>query len=210
MKRYILGISAVLLAALLISAAFTFTRPYTYHGSLIEPPYAAPDFTLPGKDGAFHLADQSDRVVLVFFGFTHCHDVCPTTLASYNQIHDRLGADADRVKFVFITVDPDRDTPEVTGRYAAGFNPSFIGLSGTEQELAPVWKDYGVYRKIVKDSAGATMANHGQTSGGHDMSYKVEHSSQTYLIDPSGNLRLTYSYGAPIDDILQDIRYLLK
>lgn len=206
MKRYILWIGIGLLAVLLLTAAVIFTRPYAYHGSVIQQPYPAPDFTLPhGQDGQFSLAGQRGRVVLIFFGFTHCPDVCPTTLASFKQVAQRLGEDAQRVEFVFITVDPDRDTPEVTARYAAGFDPSFTGLSGDEQQLAPVWKAYGVYRKIVKpasDTFGQGGANHGV--------YSVDHSSQAYLVAPDGNLYLTYSHGTPIDEILQDVRQLLK
>lgn len=200
MKRYLPWIGIGLLAVLVLTAAVVFTRPYAYHGSVIQQPYPAPDFTLPhGQDGQFRLSGQRGRVVLIFFGYTHCPDVCPTTLADYKQIYDRLGKDAGRVEFVFITVDPDRDTPEVTARYAAAFNPAFTGLSGDEQQLAPVWKAYGVYRKLVKPSDGA---DHGV--------YPVEHSSQTYLVAPDGNLFLTYSYGAPVDEILQDLRQLLK
>ena len=136
-------------------------------------------------------------MVLLFFGFTSCPDVCPTTLSDFKQVRQRLGKDADRVSFVFITVDPDRDTPERMAKYASGFDPSFIGLSGDEAQLGPVWKAYGVYRQLKKASAD-------------DTAYEVEHSTQLYLVDASGNLRLTYSYGTPVDDLLQDIRFLLK
>jgi protein SCO1/2 len=201
MKRYLPWIGIGVLAVLLLTAAVIFTRPYAYHGSVIQQPYPAPDFTLPhGQDGQFSLSGQRGRVVLIFFGYTHCPDVCPTTLATYKQIHDRLGKDAERVAFVFITVDPARDTPEVVARYAAAFNPAFTGLSGDEQQLASVWKDYGVYHKIVTPSNGSSDRG----------VYTVEHSSQTYLVAPDGSLFLTYSYGAPVDDILQDLRQLLK
>ena len=83
-----------------------------------------------GAARQFHLAGQRGRVVLLFFGFTSCPDVCPTTLSDFKQVRQRLGKDADRVSFVFITVDPDRDTPERMAKYASGFDPSFIGLSG--------------------------------------------------------------------------------
>ncbi len=198
MRRYLLFTGLGLLVVLVVAAAVTLNRPYTFRGSLIQPPFPAPDFTLPGGGNApFHLADQRGRVVLIFFGYTHCPDVCPITMASFEQISQRLGKDASRVDFVFITVDPGRDTIQVSSRYAEGFNASFIGLSGTEQQLTPVWKAYGVYRKL--DKTGPT-----------DTNYAVEHSSQVYLIDPSGSLRLTYAYGTPVDDMLQDIRYLLK
>ncbi len=200
MRRYAIWIGLGVLAALLVVAAVTVTRPYNFHGSVIQQPFQAPDFSLAGAkpSGApFKLSAQRGQVVLIFFGYTHCPDVCPTTMADFEQIHQRLGKDAGRVKFVFITVDPGRDTPQVVSQYAARFDPAFVGLSGTEQQLAPVWKAYGVYHQIDKKSPT-------------DTNYNVEHSTQVYLVDPSGNLRLTYSYGTPVDDILQDVRHLLR
>ena len=204
MRRYLVLTGLGLLAGLLLAAAVVFSRPYSFHGSVIQEPYPVYDFRLPsGPASEFRLADQRGSAVLLFFGFTNCQDVCPTTLASFKQIQQRLGKDAGRVKFVFITVDPARDTPQVASQYANGFDPAFAGLSGTEQQLDPVWKAYGVYRNIIhSENAPAGGDNHG--------SYDVEHSSQVYLIDPAGNLRLTYSYGTPVDDILQDVRQLLK
>ncbi len=89
-----------------------------------------------------------------------------------------------------------RDTQQVSAQYAARFDPAFYGLSGTEQQLDPVWKAYGVYRKLDKKSPT-------------DTSYEVEHSTQVYAVDPKGNLRLTFAYGTPVDDILQDVRHLI-
>ncbi|MBE0696946.1 MAG: SCO family protein, partial [Anaerolineaceae bacterium] len=91
---------------------------------------------------------------------------------------------------------PQRDTPDKIGKYAAAFDPNFIGLSGSEAELDPVWKSYGVYHEITQSKSSA--------------GYLVNHSSRIYLIDPAGNLRLTYTFGTPVDNILQDIRHVLK
>ena len=198
MRRYGIWVGLVLLLGVFVAAAFTFNRPYTLRGSVIQQPFAAPDFTLPdGRGGQYHLADQRGHIVLIFFGYTSCPDVCPTTMADFKQIRQRLGKDANRVEFVFITVDPGRDTPQKTSQYAANFDPTFYGLSGTEEQLAPVWKEYGVFRQLNKTSPT-------------DTTYSVDHSSRVYLVDPSGNLRLTYSFGVAVDDILQDTRYLLK
>lgn len=196
-RRLLLWIGLGVLIVLLATAAVTLTRPYVFHGSVIQDTYPAPEFSLTdGKGGQFDLAQQRGKVVLVFFGFTNCPDVCPTTMADFEQIRQRLGKDADKVEFVFITVDPDRDTQQVAAQYAARFDPAFYGLSGTEQQLDPVWKAYGVYRKLDKKSPT-------------DTSYNVDHSSQVYAIDPSGNLRLTFSYGTSVDDMLQDVRHLI-
>ncbi len=201
MRRYSLWFGLAVVAGLLVAAAVASlvaaARPYTNHGSVIQQDFKAPDLSLPdGKGESFQLAQQRGKVVVMFFGFTHCPDICPTTMADFARIHQRLGKDAGRVDFVFISVDPDRDTPQITAQYAAKFDPSFVGLSGTEQQLTPVWKAYGVYRQLDKKSPT-------------DTNYNVEHSTQIYLVDPSGNLRITYSYGTPVDDMLQDIRHLL-
>jgi protein SCO1 len=182
-----LGLAAVMIFAL--------ARPYHFRGSLIDPPYPAPDFALPGQKGDFTLSSQRGSLVLIFFGYTNCPDVCPATLSNMKEIERRLGKDAGRVKFVFITVDPGRDTLERTGQYVSNFSPDFYGLSGSETQLDPVWQAYGVYRSL------------GDTS---QANYEVEHSTQQYLIDASGNLRVTYAFGTPVDDILSDVRYLLK
>src|SRR5512133_879579 len=145
-RRYLPWLGLALLALLLVTAAVTLTRPYTYHGSVIQGTFPAPDFSLPdGKGAQFQLTQQRGKVVLIFFGFTNCPDICPTTMADFEQVRQRLGNDGDKVDFVFVTVDPDRDTPQVTAQYAARFDAAFYGLSGTEQQLDPVWKAYGVY-----------------------------------------------------------------
>jgi protein SCO1/2 len=198
MRRTMLWISLGLLAGFLLAAGMSLGRPYELRGSTIQQPFAAPDFSLPGgRGGQFRLSDQQGRLVLVFFGYTSCPDVCPTTLADMKQIRQHLGDDAKDVEFVFITVDPERDLPEKVHQYVTAFDPAFVGLSGAEEQLAPVWKAYGVYHQSNKESP-------------QDQQYEVEHSSQVYLVDRAGNLRLTYAFGTPVDDILQDLRYLLK
>lgn len=182
---------------LVLVAAIVLARPYTYRGSLIDPAVPAADFTLTSGSGEpFHLGDQRGKVVLLFFGYTTCPDVCPATLGEMKQVVARLGKQAEGVQVVFITVDPQRDTPQKIGQYAAAFDPTFVGLSGSEAELTPVWASYGVYRAIVETTSAA--------------GYLVDHSARTYLVDPAGNLRLTYTFGTPVDEILSDVRYVLK
>ena len=188
------GIGAILLVG--------FIRPYTYQGSLIDPPSPAPDFQLIDQNG--QPASLSDlrgvgdhkKVLLIFFGFTHCPDVCPITLADFVQVKSRLGDQADNVAFVFITVDPERDTSETIRNHLSFFDPSFIGLTGTQQELETVWKDYGVYRAMPEVDGPSN--------------YEVDHSTYIYAIDLNGNLRLTYPYDAGADLLSQDILHLLK
>lgn len=172
-------------------------QPYAYHGSVIEPPARAADFTLTAHDGKpFRLSEQTGQVVVMFFGYTSCPDVCPTTLYNFKKIRAQLTQQANQTRFVFITVDPERDTRERIGAYVTNFDPSFIGLTGTMSELEPVWKSYGVYRA---KQAGSTA-----------LGYLVDHSSRVYVIDPRGNLHVTYTHDTPADDIARDIRHVLE
>jgi protein SCO1/2 len=198
MRRWYILLGVGVLVGLLAVAAAVMARPYTLHGSVIDGDYPAPDFSLPdGRGGQFTLSEQRGSLTLIFFGYTACPDVCPTTLSAMKQASRALGKDAEKLRVVFITVDPQRDTPESAAAYAASFNPTFYGLSGSEGQLAPVWKDYGVFRALNRASPTDTV-------------YTVDHSSQVYLVDQQGSLRLTYAFGTPVQDILADLRYLLR
>lgn len=198
MRRYGLWIGLGTLLGLLLIGAYALTRPYTMRGSQIEPPIPAADFTLTGADGQpFRLSDQRGKITLLFFGYTTCPDVCPATLSEMKQIRQRLNPQqADQISVVFITVDPERDTPERLGQYVSNFDPTFAGLTGSEAELAEVWKSYGVYREIREEETA--------------VGYLVDHTARVYVVDQSGSLVLTYPFGTPEDDILMDLRYLLK
>lgn len=197
MSKNIVMVGIGILFGIALIAGMALTRPYSFRGSEIIPPVPAYDFTLTSAGKApFRLLDQRGKVVLIFFGYTTCPDVCPATLGEFKQISNRLGKDAGEVRFVLITVDPQRDTPDRISQYAHNFDPSFIGLTGSESELDSVWKNYGVYREISQQDSA--------------VGYLVDHSTRTYLVDQSGNLRLTYTFGTPVDDILQDVRHIIK
>lgn len=192
--HYIL-VGVVMLAALAGGYGLLAMRPHQYHGSLIEPAQVAPEISLAKADGtAFRLSEQQGKVVLIFFGYTHCPDVCPLTLGEFKQIKESLGSRAADVEFVFITVDPEQDTPQIMADHTARFDPEFIGLSGSQADLEPVWKSYGVYHQKVPASVG----------------YMMDHSAFTYVVDRQGSLRLTYSFGTPVEDLLSDVEALLK
>jgi protein SCO1/2 len=164
-----------------------------------EPPRAAPDFALRAADGAeFRLGGHRGKVLVLAFGYTHCPDVCPTVLAELAQVRARLApAAARRVQVAYISVDPERDTPERLRAYTEVFDKSFLGLTGPEAQLAPVWKAYGVSiarRPVPGRDPGA---------------YAVHHSASVYLIDPRGRLRVMAPFGTPVDDLLHDVRVLL-
>lgn len=166
----------------------------------MEPPQPAPDFTLTDQYGrSFQLSEQQGRVVLLLFGYTHCPDVCPTTLARWKQVYDALGPDAGRVRFVMITVDPERDTPERMQEWLATFNSDFIGLTGTPDELASVYQSYFVYSEKASET---------ESAGGH--SYGVQHTGTVFVIDTDGRWRLSQSATMPPDDIVHDIQALLR
>ncbi len=120
----------------------------------------------------FRLSDQKGQIVLLFFGYTHCPDVCPVTLSHFKQIKADLGDQADQVRFVFITVDPERDTADQLSQYLPNFDPDITGLTGSRQSLESVWKSYGVYQ--AKQEVGSAAG------------YLVDHTARTYLIDQQG------------------------
>ena len=184
----------VILAALLLAGC----GAPSFRGSVLDEPVTVPDFSLTDQDGGtFRLSDQQGKVVLLFFGYTSCPDVCPTTLATWRKVHEELGDDAERVRFVFVTVDPERDTPERLGMHVRAFNPDFIGLTGTEEELQSV---YDVFDVIFEKD----------TSSGSALGYLINHTATTFIVDPEGLWRLRESFGTEIEDIVHDIRQLLR
>lgn len=197
MQRNIILTTVGILAAMLLIWAFAFAEPYQLHGSEITSQIPAPTLSLPQADGSqFDLSSMSGKIVVIFFGYTSCPDFCPTTLSDMKRLKAELGSLSDLVEVVLVTVDPQRDTPERIQAYASGFDESFTGLSGTEADLEPVWQGYGVYR--------AVSGSH------HDAGYTVDHSTRLYLIDRGNHLRVTYPYRTPVQDLAEDIRYLLK
>jgi len=155
------------------------------------------DFALTDHTGKPRsLADFRGRVVVMFFGFTHCPDVCPTTLAELAAVVKKLGTDGDRVQVLLVTVDPERDTPEVLSQYVTAFDPRFLALRGTAEETARVAKEFKIiYQKIA---------------GVRPDSYTMDHSAGTYIFDTQGRLRLYVSYGQGPEIFAHDIALLLK
>ena len=186
----------LVLAPLAILLLSTCGSP-SFRGSVLEDPVTVPDFTLTDQSGQpFRLSDQRGQVVLLFFGYTSCPDVCPTTLGTWRKVHQALGEDADQAKFVFVTVDPERDTPERLGIHVNAFNPDFVGLTGTPDELEAVYTLFGVIHE--KD-----------TSSGSALGYLVNHTATTFVIDREGAWRLRETYGTEAEDFVHDIQQLL-
>lgn len=169
----------------------------TPQGARIDPPRELTDFTLTSQDGTpVSLSDLKGKPVLMFFGYTFCPDVCPTTLAEFVHVKRNLGEEADRVAFVFVSVDGERDTPEVLARHLSAFDKDFIGLQGEEATLRQISNDYGLYYK--KNEVEGTSA-----------AYLVDHTAASYLIDPEGRLHMIYPYGTPPEVMTADVRELL-
>lgn len=157
----------------------------------------AKDFALSDQDGRTRsMRDFAGKVVVVFFGYTQCPDVCPTTMQELAEVKRQLGADGERLQGVFITVDPERDTQELLKGYMANFDSSFVALRPTAEQLTPLLKDFKVYAKKVE----------GKTA----TSYTMDHSAQSYLYDPQGRLRLFSRYGSGVQAMVDDVRLLLK
>jgi protein SCO1/2 len=169
-----------------------------FAGRELIPPLPAPDFTLKATNGPdFRLSQLRGKVVLISFGYTFCPDVCPTTLVELSQVRARLGDAAKRVQVAFITLDPERDTLERLRIYTAAFDPGFIGLTGSDEQVAQVRDMYGVTAE--KQVVSGTAA-----------SYLIAHSAHTYVVDREGRLRLLFPFGLSVEEMADDIVQLLR
>lgn len=153
------------------------------------------DFSLKGTDGKAHtLADFKGQVVMVFFGFTQCPDVCPTALVRAVEIKQKLGDRGKDLQVLFVTVDPERDTPEVLSAYVTAFDPSFIGLYGSPDQIKTTAKEYKVYYSKIQTGS----------------SYTMDHTALSYVYDTQGKLRVALRHNQPIDDFINDIKEIMK
>jgi len=188
----------VLLLALLPIEGTAGAPAGRFKAGSLEPPESAPDFTLQSTTGApFRLNRQRGSVVVLYFGYTFCPDVCPTTLATLSDVKEKLGPAAKRLRVAMITVDPQRDTLKRLRMYTQAFDKDFLGLTGTPEALATVRKAYGILaQKRTLPASGA--------------GYLVDHSASLLVIDPEGRLRLSIPFGTVPEDILHDLKLLLE
>ncbi|MBI5007011.1 MAG: SCO family protein [Nitrosomonadales bacterium] len=178
-----------------LSACGEQTLPSPFKASDVSAQYARADFRLNEADGkSVSLADYRGKVVVLFFGYTHCPQICPTTLADLAQVMRMLGKDADKVQVLFVTLDPQRDTRELLSQYPPAFFPAFKGLSGDTMATAQAAQAFGVTWQI-----------HQNKNGGYDL----DHSAGTYLIAPGGKPVLLAPYGQRAEFLVQDIKLLL-
>jgi len=171
--------------------------------SVYNPPKTVPDFSMPASTGeTLSLSDFAGKLVLVSFGYTRCPDVCPTNMLEYRKIKRFLGGDnAEEVVFLFISVDGERDTPDALREYMALYdtytNPSFIGMSGTHETLAPLLDDFCLYYARIENPTSS-------------QDYLVDHTASRFLIDKDGNLSRVYSYTTDARAITRDIISILS
>lgn len=185
---------AALLALVQIATATAASQPALKAG-VFDPPRMAPDFSLQGSDGhELKISHYRGKVVLLAFGFTSCTAVCPITLNTFAVTRRKLGPVAADVQVVYVTVDPGRDVPARLSKYLGSFDSTFVGGTGTEDQLAAVRSSYGITaeKKVIGDD------------------YTYAHSSFTYLIDRSGRIRALMPYGHSPDDYVNDLTILLK
>ena len=195
------AIKVIAVSALLVSATALFSacaeKKAEFKGVDITGAEYARDLPLTDHNGQQrHLKDFTGKVVVVFFGFTQCPDVCPTSMQELAEVKRTLGADGERLQGIFVTVDPERDTAEVLKAYMANFDPTFLALRGNAQELAAVAKDFKIYYKKV--------------DGKTPTSYTMDHSAGSYVYDTAGRLRVYHRYGSGAAALVADVATLLK
>lgn len=184
-----------LIAALLVIGACTPSGPTFRNVDITGADYGK-DFALTDHTGKPRaLADFKGNVVVMFFGYTHCPDVCPTTMAELNLVLKELGSDASRVQVLFVTLDPERDTQALLAQYVPAFNPTFLGLYGDVATTTRVAKDFKVFFQKV---AGSTPDN-----------YTMDHTAGSYVFDEQGRLRLFVRHGGSSEPLVADLKTLL-
>lgn len=194
-------VASVLAVLVIAGASWWFllrSEPYEFKYGYYDPAEPAPALTnaVDQRGEPFSFDDFQDKVLFVYFGYTHCPDACPATLAEFMDVKDELGDQADDVAFVMITVDPERDTPEWLGQYVGFWDPEFYGVSMPQEDIERVARDWMVtFSYEDKDSDGG---------------YLVNHEVSAFVIDKDGNKRLTYPLGADTATMAADAKYLLQ
>lgn len=194
MKSWLLAIGAI--AAFTLAGCQPSQQPTSFLATDITGAAFARDFTLTDHNGQVRtLADFKGKVVAVFFGYLHCPDVCPATLSDFSLALQQLGPQAERVQVIFVTVDPQRDTPDLLKQFVPAFNPDFLGMYADADTLKRLANEY----KVVYQKTSVKGAD----------DYLIDHSAGTYIYDPQGHLRLLMPYGSSPDAIAQDLKTLL-
>jgi len=179
-----------------VSVAVPMVQALALPSGMVEPLRTAPDVALTTASGReFRLSHHRGEVVAIVFGYTLCPDVCPMTLAGLAEVRTRLGRDADAVRVVFVTLDPERDTTSRVSAYVGAFDPTFVALTGTPRALAQ-----------VRDAYGVRASRNGPPGAG----YRVDHSSFVFVVDRAGRMRFMFPAGISVEDMLDGITALIR
>lgn len=169
-----------------------------FHGRVMQSPQPISDFSLTAHDGnQVHLQDFRDRIVLLYFGYTFCPDICPATMAELSRAFSKLSpSEQDQVQMLMVTVDPERDSAEVLEQYLGHFNPTFLGLTGSDEEIAAATVLFGIFYE--------------KQEGTIESGYLVDHTASVWILDKEGYLRLNYPFNTPGADIAADLKQLME
>jgi protein SCO1/2 len=194
---FLAGILLTWLAIRLSTGQLQIGEP-DYKGNVLASPMAVGDFTLTAHTGEqVSLSDFKGQVVLLYFGYTYCPDVCPATLNALTQAMEKLRPEErEQVQVLMVSVDPDRDTPQVLAGYLPHFHPSFLGLTGTADEIAVAAEPFGIFYQ--------------KRAGTVESGYLIDHTATVVALDKRGELRLLFPFNTPGEDIGSDIRHLIK
>lgn len=200
MKQIQWFVAGGLLVLALLGGRYAWARwlgPPELHGNLIQEGLRVQDFTLTAKGNqSISLHDYRGKLVLLYFGYTHCPDMCPTTLAEVKYALSQLGEQAKEVQMIMVSIDPERDTPDILAEYVQRFDPSFLGITGTPDEIKATASAFGI--AYYKEAGSAATG------------YLMAHSAQLLVIDRTGHLRLIFPFGVHGEEMAGDLKYLLS
>jgi protein SCO1 len=201
------------ITALMVAYTVFSSPPRPFHGTHLGPGISAHDFTLEAHEGAVSLSDFRGQAVLMFFGYTQCPDVCPITMGKLRRTVELLGDRGRDVQVLLVTVDPEMDTPARLREFLDNFDPSFVGLTGSRDQLEAVTRAYGVYAGEPQDppaGAGHDHGAHGDHGAGRPPPRLIDHTSQVFGISRRGEFRMLWGGEVSADDIAEDVRRLLR
>lgn len=198
MKRFSRLLIPFLFAALVTMACGSReVNPSQFRGTVLPAAIPVPDFTLLSATGEpVQLSDYQGQIVLLYFGYTFCPDICPTTLAELAKVQRELDDRGEKIQVLMVTVDPERDTPQKLAEYTGHFHPDFIGLAGSKEEIDAAGEGFGLYYQ--------------RQEGTEATGYLVDHTARVFVVDPQGNYQLSFSYGTPAEDIAHDLRLMMR
>lgn len=185
-----------LFVLLFLTVGTSCAAPHEFAGTELAAPQPAPDLALMSANGPVRLSDFRGKYVVLYFGYTFCPDACPLTLSKLQNVRKQLGDQADQLQVVMVSVDPERDSPELLDTYVHYFDESFVGITGSKADVDALGEPFGIYYE--------------KGEGSEATGYLVIHSTRFYLIDPAGNARFSYPHETTDAQVLTDLQYLLK